>query len=230
MHLSTTRISIGQARQPAIALGLLALVLVLGQVAWPAHAAEGERAAADVGQAASHEAPQPLEPQAPLALWTLVVFIGLLAVLWKWAWKPLSKALHDREEGLQRILREAEVARTEAERLLAEHRTHMAKVADEVRALIDKAHRDAEATSTDIIRKAQSEAEASRHRAEREIANALDEAIVEIWNKAADLAVSVASKVLTRELNDADHRRLIEVATSELPASPATTNGHEGRS
>ncbi len=47
---------------------------------------------------------------------------------------------------------------------------------------------------------------------------------MEIWTKTADLAVSVAGRVLARELDDSDHRRLVETAMSELPASP-TANG-----
>ncbi len=58
---------------------------------------------------------------------------------------------------------------------------------------------------------------------------ARDQALVEIWSKTADLAVSVAGRVLSRELNEADHRRLVESAIGELPAAPGA-NGHGGRS
>jgi F-type H+-transporting ATPase subunit b len=186
--------------------------------------------ARESGLGHGEEKPNILSADVVLGISTLVVFLLLLFVLKKFAWGPLQIALHEREEHLEHTLEATEHARQEAERLLAEHRAQMAQVADQVRGLIDKAHRDAEAASTDIIRKAQGEAEAARQRAEREIGNARDQAIVEIWNKAADLAVSVAGKVLTRELTDADHRRLIEVATHELPASPSATNGHGGHS
>jgi F-type H+-transporting ATPase subunit b len=211
---------------------LLCLGLLTGAPARQALAADEPAAAAGHAGGAGHaeEKPSILKADVVLGISTLVVFLLLLFVLRKFAWGPLQKALHEREEYLEKTFEGAERARAEAERILAEHRNQMAKVAEEVRALIDKAHRDAEAASTDIIRKAQAEAEAARQRAEREIGNARDQAIVEIWNKAAELAVSVASKVLTRELNEADHRRLIEVATNELPASPAVANGHGSHS
>ena len=72
----------------------------------------------------------------------------------------LSKALHQREEHMEHVLLDAERARNESERLLAEHRKQMAAAADQVRALIDEARRDAQATADEIIRKAQAEAEA----------------------------------------------------------------------
>jgi F-type H+-transporting ATPase subunit b len=223
-------------RQAIPALGLLTLALALGFLVRPTSAAEdpaqptaghGTAVAEHGGEAKSD--PNILEPQPSLAIWTVVVFIILLAVLRVLAWKPLMEALHKREEHMERTLLDAERARDESQQLLAEHRKLMAEAADQVRALIEKAHRDADATAAEIIRKAQEEGEAALHRAQREILNAKDQALIEIWNKSAELAVEVAGKVLARELNESDHRRLVEVATHELPERPAGTNGHGGR-
>jgi F-type H+-transporting ATPase subunit b len=180
------------------------------------------------GHAGAEAQPNILKPEPSLAIWTAIVFLVLLLVLYKFAWGPLSRALHQREEHMEHVLLDAEKARNESERLLAEHRKQMATAADQVRALIEEARRDAQATADEIIRKAQAEAEASRDRAQREIGLARDEALVEIWSKTADLAVSVAGRVLSRELNQDDHRRLVASAMGELPASP-TANGAGSR-
>ncbi len=50
---------------------------------------------------------------------------------------------------------------------------------------------------------------------------------MDIWSKTAELAVSVAGRVLTRQIDEPEHRRLIESAINELPAQP-TANGHGG--
>jgi F-type H+-transporting ATPase subunit b len=228
-------------RQPVLILGFLAaLALALAPAARsqtpkhaePAHAAtapaQAEGGHAEPGHAGAEANPDILEPQPSLAIWTAVVFLVLLLVLYKFAWGPLSRALHQREEHMEHVLLDAEKARNESERLLAEHRKQMATAADQVRALIEEARRDAQATADEIIRKAQAEAEASRDRAQREIGLARDEALVEIWSKTADLAVSVAGRVLSRELNQDDHRRLVASAMGELPASP-TANGAGSR-
>jgi F-type H+-transporting ATPase subunit b len=229
-------------RQAIPALGLLTLALALGLLVRPSHSAEdpplhqepvaNAPAEATHGGAAKSAGPDILEPQPSLAVWTVVVFVLLLLVLRALAWKPLMAALNAREENMERTLRDAEHARDESQRLLAEHRRQMAETSDQIRALIEKAHKDAEATANDILRKAQEEGEAARHRAEREIGNAKDQALIEIWNKSAELAVAVAGKVLSRELNESDHRRLVEVATTELPERPngSTANGHGGHS
>ncbi len=154
----------------------------------------------------------------PLAIWTVIVFVVLLAVLGRFAWGPLMKSLREREAHLEQVLLDSERARNEAEAIAAENRRQMAAAGDQVRALLDEARREAAATADSIVRKAQEEAEAGRHRAEREIAGARDQALMEIWSKTADLAVSVAGRVLAKELGESDHRRLVEVALNELPA------------
>jgi F-type H+-transporting ATPase subunit b len=183
------------------------------------HGAGTEHAAAEGGS------PNILELKPPLALTTLIVFVVLLAVLYKFAWGPLAQALHDREHNMEETLHAAEHARAEAERLLAEHRAQMSQAADQVRAIIEEARRDAQVTADDIQKKAQAEADASRQRAQRDIATARDQALVDIWSRTADLAVSVAGRVLSKQLTDDDHRRLVEVARNELPAAP---KGHGG--
>jgi F-type H+-transporting ATPase subunit b len=172
--------------------------------------------------------PNPLRYEPSLAIWTVVVFLGLLFVLTKFAWTPLLKALHSREEHFEHVLHETERARNESESLLAEHRRLMAEASTEVKGLLEKARNDAQANAEQIVKSAQAEAEASRDRAKREIVVARDQALTEIWSKTAELAVSVAGKVLAKQIGDDEHRRLIEDAISELPESTASVNGQGG--
>jgi F-type H+-transporting ATPase subunit b len=226
----------------ALAVGLAVTTL---QVALAARAARAQEhhaapagAAAEKGAAAAeghgpggehasdeHGDPNILEPQPTLAIWTVVVFIGLLLVLGRFAWGPLLAALHRREEHLEHVLHDTERARNEAEHLLAEHRRLMAEAQEQVRKMLEEARREAQASADEIGRTAQAEAEATRHRAERDIATARDQALLQLWSKSADLAVSVAGKVLARDLGPDEHRRLIETAMNELPAAPAAANG-----
>lgn len=222
-----------------LALGLLTVALVVAPstrravAETPAQAEHGARTEgghAAPGHAGGHDAPaaEPniLELKPSLSIATLLVFGLLLAVLWRFAWGPLAKALHDREHNMEHALHAAEHARAEADRLLAEHRAQMAQAADQVRAIIEEARRDAQSTADEILKKAHAESESTRQRAEREIGTARDQALLEIWTKTADLAVTVAGKVLAKQLNPDDHRRLVEVAKNELPAAPNGRGGH----
>jgi len=224
---------------PPLALGVLSLGLLLtpsdlarkaaaAPEAPPAHGMAAEPTGEAVHGDEPAKKPDILALDLPLEIWSLIVFVVLFAVLGKFAWGPLLSALQKREENLVHTLSETDRARTEAENLLAEHRARMAGAEDQIRALIEQGRRDAEASAAEILRKAQAEAEASRDRAQREIGTARDQALGEIWTRTADLAVSVAGRVLSRELSGDDQRRLVELATNELPAHPGGTNGVGG--
>ena len=193
----------------------------------PAGAAHGGAQAAGGEHAAEPEMVNPLKLEPALVFWTLVVFVLLMFVLGRFAWKPLLKALQERERHLEHVLTESERARNESEALLAEHRKQMARAADEVRALLDKARADAQAMTDQMVKQAQTEAEAARQRAQREIAAARDQALAEIWQTSAELAVTVAGRVLAKQLSADEHRRLLEAAIQELPAT-AEANGYGG--
>ena len=227
-------------RQPTLAFGLLALTLVLvvperlvsGQEPTKGHPNAAEIQEGNFAQMAeptepghegqdqaNHKSPNIMAIQSPLALWTVVVFGLLMIILGRFAWRPLIRAMHERESHLEQVLLDSERARNEAEAIAANHRKQLAGAADEVRALIEQARKEAQVSADSIIKKAQAEAEASRDRAEREITGARDQALMEIWSKTADLAVSVAGRVLEKELGDSDHRRLVEAALNELPSN-----------
>lgn len=222
-------------RRPSILLSLIFTVASLLGAAG-SHSARAEdpkkdaHAPATAGGEAhateAHAEPNILEPQISLMLVTVLVFICLLAILWKFAWGPLSEALTERERKQTETIAAAENAKNESARLLKEHKKQLDTAAEQVREMLDEARRQADANAMTIVQKAQSEAEASRERAEREIGTAKDQALSEIWQKTADLAVSVAGKVLSKEMNGDDHRRLVDSAMGELSA----TNGHGGRS
>jgi F-type H+-transporting ATPase subunit b len=169
----------------------------------------------------------PMEVQPGLAIWTLAVFLGLLAVLGKFAWGPLVQALHRREEHLEHCLLQSEKARNDAELLLAEHRKLMAETDDKVRDLLYKAQRDAQTRAAELLRTAQDDADAARDRAQRDIATARDQALSEIWARTADVAVAVAGRVLSKNLGDDDRRRLLDEAIRELPEG-ANAGGAQG--
>ena len=220
--------------RPSILLVVVAMALALAPARLasafadeaPAPAsAHGEAAPAE-GHGSGDEQPRILEFKPTLMVATLLVFLVLLAVLWRFAWGPLSEALADRERKQEETIKNAEDARAESARLLTEHKKQMESAAEQVRQMLDDARRQADANAQTIVQAAQQEGEAARERASREIGVAKDQALNEIWSKTADLAVSVAGKVLSKELSPDDHRRLVESAVGELPAS---ANGLGGK-
>src|SRR6059058_6586641 len=73
-----------------------------------------------------------------LIFWTIVVFGVLLALLWRFGWPAILKTVEDRERRIQQQLEEAERARTEAARLLEEHKRTIATARAEAQEILDR--------------------------------------------------------------------------------------------
>ena len=156
----------------------------------------------------------PGEFKSDLAIYTFVVFFLLLALLYKFAWGPVSEGLERREASIHDNIAAAEAARIKAEKMLAEHAARLDKVQDEVREIVAEARRDAERTKADIIATAQKEAEASRQRAVQDIERARDQAMDELFAHMARSVRRATEQVIGRALTGADNDRLIEEALS----------------
>jgi F-type H+-transporting ATPase subunit b len=159
-----------------------------------------------------------LTPEPGLIVWTIVTFVLLLAILWKFAWNPILGALEARELAIKKTIDDAERLQAEAAALLEEHRAQLAQARAEGNRLLDEARQVGEKMKADILEKARSEAERVVERAHRQLELETEQAIQTIRAEMADLALRAAEKVLERSLTGDDHRRLAEEAIAEIAA------------
>jgi F-type H+-transporting ATPase subunit b len=164
-----------------------------------------------------HEEGVPLNFQRDLALWSLVVFVIFVALLGRFAWRPLITALDKREARIRDDIAAAEAARVKAEEMLAEHAKTLAKVQDEVRALLAEGRRDAEHAKQEIVSEAQKEAENAKQRALHEIGRARDAALKDLFDVMASQVAQATEHVLGRSVTGADQDRLIDEALAQFP-------------
>ncbi len=158
----------------------------------------------------------PTELRKDLAVWTFVVFVLLMAGLWATAWKPILGALEQREKHIAQSIAEAERLQREAQNLLAQHEQKLAEAAAQVRAMLEEARRDAQRTREEILAQARQEADQERQRALAEIQQAKRVALQELAQRAGELAVSLASRILRAQVDPQAHRQLISQALEEL--------------
>ncbi|GEM_PF-237409 len=174
----------------------------------------------------------PLEFRTDLALWTAVVFVVLMVVLWKFAWGPIAAALDKREQQIAEHLASAEKHHEEAKALLEQYKQQLAAAEQEVQRMLGAGREEAERLAAEIIAKAQAEAEALHRRRLAELEEARREALHELGSHAAELAVELASRILRSQLDPQSHHRLMEVALEQLATVGASENteGNDGRS
>jgi len=159
---------------------------------------------------ASSEEPNPLKFDADLAIFTLVIFLGLLFVLGKYAWRPLMDALEQRETSIADKISAAEHANEQAQANLRQYEQKLASVNDEANAILAEAKQDGIAAKEKIVADAQAEAQRQREKALADINAAKDQAVRELAEKSVDSAVTLAGNIVGRSLDKSDHSKLIE--------------------
>jgi F-type H+-transporting ATPase subunit b len=187
---------------------LLLLTLALGLAALPVLAAE----AAGEGSGAN----SPFAGDIGNALWTVVIFGLVLAVLGKFAWGPILTALQSREAFIRESLEKAQADRLEAEARLKEYLDKINNSRAEATAIVDEGRRDAEAVKHRIEQDAREEAEKIIARGKHEIELATQTAVKELYTTSAKLATELAGRILAREIKPQDHERLSADAIDEL--------------
>jgi F-type H+-transporting ATPase subunit b len=182
-----------------------------------AHAEHGEAGHGDAGHGnGAHGSADPLSVDPDLAIWTFIVFLVLLAVLWKFAWGPISAALEKRESTVAEHLAAAQRANEEAKRMLADYEKRLAAGAGEVSAMLAEARRDADVARLQILAEGKAQADAERARALADIETATSAALKQLAERSADLAVSLAGKIVKQKLTPGEQSQLVQEAVGRL--------------
>lgn len=150
------------------------------------------------------------------ALVTLIVFLIVVYILAKTAWRPLLKVLNERERTIRESIETARQEREQAQRLLADYQKQLEQARAAATAIVEEGRRDAEGVRQRLVDEARNEAEAQRERALREIRLATDSAIKELYDQTAELAVMIARSALRKSLSEDDQRRLVEESIAQM--------------
>jgi F-type H+-transporting ATPase subunit b len=152
-----------------------------------------------------------------LPVYNAIIFLVLVAVLWRFAWGPISTGLAGREQAIADQIAAARAANDEARGLLAQYDQKLANAQEEVKAILDEARRDADHTRQEIVAAAQADARTERERARREIELATDQALKALAERSANVAVDLAGRIVQARLSPDDHAQLIQDALARFP-------------
>lgn len=208
-----------------LTIGIAVLALAVVPAARAAdHAAPAEHGAAAHGDEGA-SAVNPLDFQTDLAIFTVVVFVLLLLILWKSAWKPIAHSLDQREERIRNEIAAAEKANADARGLLEQYQARLAAAENEVREIVERGRRESERIGREMLDKSRAEATAEKDRAMRDIETATSAALKELAERSATLAVELAGRILQAKLGPAEHAQLIEQAVERF----GKTNGQRAK-
>ena len=165
-----------------------------------------------------------LYPQASELIVGAIAFAILFLFMRKWVVPRINTLLDERRAQIQGQLESAEQTRQQAERELAEYRKQLANAREDANRIIEEARETADQFRRDIQAKAEEESRNIVARAQDEIRAERDRVFNELRAQVADIAVSLAGRVVGAELDTKSHERLIEEYIEQV-ASGANGQG-----
>jgi F-type H+-transporting ATPase subunit b len=157
-----------------------------------------------------------IQPQIGTIFWTLVTFVLMLLILRRYAWAPLLGAVEARELSIAESLAQASKEREDAQALVQEHRDLVAQARRERAEALSLGQRDAEKVKAEILEEARRQREQVLKQTEEQVAASLRQARDEMRGVTADLAIRAAEKLLSKNLDDATQRKLVESYLADL--------------
>ncbi len=152
-----------------------------------------------------------ITPEIGLFFWQTIVFLVLIFIMAKFAWKPILGAVKEREDSINNALASAEDARKEMQNLQADNEKLLQEARAERDAILKEAREIKEKVIADASAEAQAKADKIVAQAQVVIQNEKNAAVAEIKDQVATLSIQIAEKIVREELSSKEkQQRLVE--------------------
>ncbi len=149
-----------------------------------------------------------------LVPWTFIIQIINLFIqvylIKKFLFKPINEILEKRKNLADKTIREARQAQSEADSLKEQYEESLTNAHAEAAQIVSEAQKEAQVKADTMVREAQEEVAGIKARAAADIEQEKKKAINEAKDEIGGLAMDIAGKVVEKEINEADHKKLIE--------------------
>ena len=139
-----------------------------------------------------------------LFFWQITLFILLLLLLRKYAWKPILNAVNDREDGIKSALAAAENAKKEMQNVTADSEKLLKEARAEREAMLKEAREIKDRWIADSKEQAKVEGDKMIKHAQATIESEKKAAVADIKNQVAELSIEIAEKVIKEQLSNKD--------------------------
>lgn len=155
-------------------------------------------------------------PDVQMMVLTWITFFGLLAVLSKFAWKPILQALDEREKKIRDAVEEAERTRREYEQIEAKRKEILSRADHSAKEIIDQSRQSALKAAKIIEDRAKDHSEIMIQNARRDIEAAEERSAVYLREKSADTAVALARKIIQESLDAKKQKDLVDKLIEDI--------------
>jgi len=168
---------------------------------------------------ASEEKPALLSVNPGLIIWQLLIFVILLFILKKIAWKPLLSSLHSREQSIKDSIDQAEKLKKDSEDLLEQNKKILTEANTQSMKIINDSKDMANKMRGDLMTKAQEESRKMIDQAKVEIKQEKDSAMADLRNEVSDLAIKAAEKIIKDNLDENKQKKIVNDFISQIPSN-----------
>ena len=153
-------------------------------------------------------------------LWDFVAvflaFIVLLLVAFYLGYTPVKKFIKNRGDYIEGKIKDAETREEKSRGLVEEAEHTVAESKKSAVLIVEKAEEDAKKQKAEILAIAKEEAKQEKEKTKQDIAQEIEASKDEIHREIVSVAMDASKKVLGREVNDEDNKRLVEDFVKDL--------------
>jgi F-type H+-transporting ATPase subunit b len=148
--------------------------------------------------------------------WSIVVFVILVIVLWRFVLKPVNNMIKKRQDEIRENIDNADRQNEEAAKYLEEQKANIEKSRQEAKKIIDEGKDAARKIREEIEAKAGEKSRTMIEDALAEIRTEKDRSLSEVKNEIIEIALAASEKIVSKELSGEEHKKLIEDSLKEL--------------
>lgn len=156
-------------------------------------------------------------------IWTIgfsIVNLLILFLMLRWVYiNYFTSILTARTEKIKKNITDAQKSREDAEKLKGEYKEQLEKLKEEANTIINNAHQKAQAEAEDLIKKTKEEAEMILQKAREQGQREVEKALEEVKNQVANLALQAATKVIEKNMDNEENRKLVQKFIDEVGAA-----------
>ena len=159
---------------------------------------------------------QILNPMTSTIFWSIVVFIMVIIVLWRFVLKPINNMMIKRKEEIREKIDEADRQSAESQKYLEEQKKNIDRSIIEAKRIIDEGKDAAKKIREEIEAKAGDKSRAMIKEALAEIQSEKNRSLNEVKNEIVEIALAASQKIVSKSLSAQEHKKLIEDSLKEL--------------
>ena len=157
-----------------------------------------------------------LNPMTSTIFWSIVCFLILFFVLWKFIFKPVNKMINARQEEIRKNLDEADRKREEVVKFLDEQKAMLDQSKKEAREIIESGRQSSRKIQEEMLEESHEKSRQMLDSALEEIKREKEKSLIEVKGRIIDIAMQTTEKIISKTLTEEEHKKLIEESLQEV--------------